>query len=267
MSKPSSICTACGTYFPEALPLPACCPICRDDRQFIAPYGQQWTSQERLGQQHAVLIKPIREGLYSLKMTPSFAIGQRAFLYCSEQGNLLWDCIPLLDQSTVAFIRGLGGLSGMVISHPHYYSQMNLWAEAFDCPIYIHEADADWIMDKGPRIQLWKGNALALNDATVYNLGGHFPGSAVMQVPGRADGTLFCGDTLYIAPSKRFVAVSHSYPNHIPLKGKAVRGIFEQLETIPFDTAYGAFEFQNLEGNAREIIRDSAQRYQEAYDW
>lgn len=282
---PDSICTDCGTYFPNDKPIPEVCPVCTDDRQFVGPEGQTWTSQDKLRYKHNVLIKPIREGLYSLKMNPSFAIGQRAFLYCSDKGNLLWDCIPLLNEPTENFVRGKGGLLGIVFSHPHYYSQMNLWAETFDCPIYIHESDASWIMDPNPRIQLWKGDTLKLGDATLYNLGGHFPGSSVMQVPDVVNGngeptrtgdiepgksgvgSLLAGDTLYIAPSKDFVAVSYSYPNHIPLPGKIVKDIFEKLAAIPFDTIYGAFEYQSLEGNAKEVLKQSAQRYKEAYGW
>jgi hypothetical protein len=49
---------------------------------------------------------------------PSFAIGQRALLLQTSQGNILWDCISLLDEATIDLIKGLGGIQAMAISHP-----------------------------------------------------------------------------------------------------------------------------------------------------
>ena len=43
----------------------------------------------------------------------------------------MWDCIPQLDELTVQFIKSKGGLKGIAFSHPHYYSNMNEWAEAW----------------------------------------------------------------------------------------------------------------------------------------
>jgi len=38
-----------------------------------------------------------------------------------KPGNILWDCVSLIDSDTVARIQALGGISAIAISHPHYY--------------------------------------------------------------------------------------------------------------------------------------------------
>ncbi len=105
-----SICVTCGTQFPPYEALPELCPICNDDRQYINPNGQTWISADELNNTHDVKITKTNENLYSLKVIPDFAITQRAFLIISPQGNILWDCIPLLNNEVVAFIKSMGGL-------------------------------------------------------------------------------------------------------------------------------------------------------------
>src|ERR1700712_2951373 len=115
-----AICTTCGTKFPQEAAVPELCPICNDDRQFINLSGQSWTSSEVLQKDHTVKINKISERLYYLTIKPDFAIGQRAFLLLSPGGNILWDCIPLLDEATKTFIREQGGLKAIAFSHPHF---------------------------------------------------------------------------------------------------------------------------------------------------
>lgn len=263
------ICAACGTQFPLAQPLADLCPICNDDRQYIGDNGQQWTDSDQLKKDHKIRIEPVSENLYSLKIEPGFAIGQRAFLILAPGGNILWDCIPLLDEETISFIKSKGGLKAIAFSHPHFYSNMNDWAEVFDCPIYIHQSDKEFIFNHGPHIQLWGEDRHQLWDnITLHNIGGHFPGSSVMQVPSLSPkGSLFCGDTFFIAPSKRFVAVLYSYPNRIMLSRKEFIKLHEKSEGLKFDTMHCAtFDGQSLFGNAHEVFTSSMKNYLERYE-
>ncbi len=92
-------------------------------------------------------------GLFSLHTKPSFAIDQRAFLLQTETGNVLWDCIALIDDATVELVRAMGGLNAIAISHPHYYTTMQDWSRAFGgIPVYLHEADRQWIMRPAPEM-------------------------------------------------------------------------------------------------------------------
>jgi glyoxylase-like metal-dependent hydrolase (beta-lactamase superfamily II) len=262
------ICTACGTQFPSGKPLPALCPICNDDRQYIGDGGQTWKDTDALNKEYTVTINRVNDHLYELKMMPDFAIGQRAFLVLSGGGNVLWDCIPLLNEDTIAFIKSKGGLKAIAISHPHYYSTMHQWARLFNCPVYIHQSDEEWVMYKGSFVHYWSGDDMPVWDGMkIINIGGHFPGSSVFYIPSMsAGGTLLCGDSLYIARSKQHIAVMHSYPNQIMLTKNEFVSVYRKMEGLEFDTLHGAFVGQSLAGNANEIFVSSMNRYKNSYE-
>lgn len=260
--KSYTVCITCGTYYPPSQ-TPELCTICMDERQYIPVMGQQWTTPDKMRSHHSVKINKLRRGLYELEVNPAFAIGQRALLILSEKGNVLWDCIPLLDEQAIAFIKSKGGLKAIAISHPHYYSNMNEWAETFHCPIYIHQNDVMHIVDKREQISLWKGTELALWDGMKVKLmGGHFDGSSILHVPGLSEkGTILCGDTVYISPSMQHMAVMYSYPNRIPLPIHEANSVLKKFLEIPFDSIYGFYSYQNILENAGEILRKSLSKY------
>ena len=117
---------------------PERCPICDEDRQYVPPSGQAWTTHDVLDAQPFQLFPSARKRSDRHRHDAAFAIGQRALLLATDSGNVLWDCISLLDQATVAIVKALGGLIGIAISHPHYYASMVEWAHAFDAPIHLH---------------------------------------------------------------------------------------------------------------------------------
>lgn len=45
---PSFSCATCAAQFPQSEQPPTACPICEDERQYVALAGQQWTSREEL---------------------------------------------------------------------------------------------------------------------------------------------------------------------------------------------------------------------------
>lgn len=195
-------------------------------------------------------------------MTPAFAIGQRALLVVAPGGNILW-LHSLLDEQTIEFIKSKGGLKAIAFSHPHFYSNMNEWAETFDCPIYIHERDEQWILNKGQHVTLWSGIEKDLGDGIrIINIGGHFPGSSILHVPFLSpEGVILCGDTFVISPSKNHLASMHSYPNKIPLPLAEVRRIKEQMQHLQFDTIHAWIGTQSIYSNAKEILEHSLTRY------
>ena len=259
------ICTACGTQYPESKGILPVCPICADDRQAVPENGQTWTSLNLLTDNHSVIIEKIKEQLYELKMAPSFAIGQRALLVITPGGNILWDCIALLSKPTIEFIKSKGGLKAITFSHPHYYTTMNDWAAIFNCPVYIHQKDEAWIFNKGNYISLWSGLEKELWDGIrIINVGGHFPGSCILHVPFLSPaGTILCGDTFYISPSKKHMAIMYSYPNRIPLPMHEIQRIEKQMEVIPFDSMHGFYDYQNIYADAKFILENSLAKYSE----
>ena len=119
------ICRTCGTQFPPGETPPGGCPICLDPRQYVGYNGQQWTTQEQMqAEGFHNIFKEHEPGLIGIGTEPKFAIGQRALLVKTSQGNILWDCITLLDETTANEIERLGGIQAISISHPHYYTSM-----------------------------------------------------------------------------------------------------------------------------------------------
>src|SRR6266480_5860100 len=155
------ICSTCGVQFTATEAPPDRCPICDDERQYVGWNGQRWTTLEELRQKHHNTMRE-DHGLIGIGTEPSFAIGQRALLIQSPGGNLLWDCITLLDDHTIAEVNSRGGIRAIAISHPHFYSSMVEWAECFDAQIFLHTADREWVMRKSPRIRFWEGTTLSL---------------------------------------------------------------------------------------------------------
>jgi hypothetical protein len=264
------ICETCGTQFAPSERPPQTCPICCDERQYVGYNGQQWTTLAQM--QHNGFRNEFREhesGLIGIGTKPSFAIGERALLVQHPQGNVLWDCMSLIDDETVAQIKSLGGLTALAISHPHYYSTMVEWAERFDVPIYLHEADHQWVMRPSERIQFWSGETHLLKSGlTLLRLGGHFAGGTVLhwQQGAGGQGVLLSGDIIQVVADRQWVSFLYSYPNLIPLPAATVQHIRDTITPWQFERLYGAWFDRIVEHNAHEAVLRSAERYVRALE-
>ena len=105
---PHFICTTCGTLYAESNPPPAACAVCQDERQYVKATGQQWTDLDRLRLTHRNSLKFKEPGLIGVGVEPHFAIGQRALFLRTPEANVLWDCLPLLDEAVVEAVKALG---------------------------------------------------------------------------------------------------------------------------------------------------------------
>lgn len=258
------ICKTCGTQFGASEETPPSCPICDDERQYIGPHGQEWTTLTDLQRDHHAVVKSMETGLTGIGMHPEFAIGQRALLVQTPGGNALWDCISLIDDPTIAAVRALGGVQAIAISHPHYYSCMVEWAHEFNAPIYLHEAERRWVMRPDPAIVFWKGETNSLlGSLTLIRCGGHFEGGQVLHWPEGADGqgAILTGDIISVVPDRGWVSFMYSYPNLIPLNASAVRHIASAVEPYSFDRIYGAWWPRVIPEEAKAGVRRSAERY------
>lgn len=263
---PRYLCQTCGNAYPDSDEPPAECPICLDERQYVGHRGQLWTTMAELeAQGHANHIREEEPGLLSIRTEPQVAIGQRALLVRTPDGNVLWDCISYLDGDTVEALQEVGGVQAIAISHPHFYSSCVTWSEAFDnAPVYLHTDDREWCVFDHKNIVHWEGETIApLAGVTLVRLGGHFAGAQVLHWPAGAEGrgVLLSSDTAAVAMDRRYVSFMYSYPNQIPLPTKKVREMAATLSRYRFERIYGAFPGRTVTADGNAAVERSAERY------
>jgi hypothetical protein len=266
---PAFICTACGTQYPDGASAPARCAICEEERQYVPPRGQTWTTMQALAGGHLNAFRHYAPDVLGIGTQPAFAIGQRALLVRTPGGNVLWDCISLLDEATVTLVKALGGVRAIAISHPHFYTSNAAWAAAFDCPVFLHADDREWIMHPHGRIKHWDGETLTLwDDVTLVRCGGHFPGGTVLHWAGGAEGRglVGAGDILSVTTDRKWVSFMRSYPNFIPLSAREVNGIGAALAPFAFDVIYGHYFDRVIPQNGKQVLQQSVARYIDAIE-
>lgn len=257
-----SLCATCGVE--HAHPLPDVCAICADDRQYLPEDGvQRWTSLTELQPTRAMTAKETEPGLIGLITSPPVGIGHRPFLVQTDAGNLLWDPPAYIDDAAIELVKSLGGVRWIVASHPHMYGVQLEWSAAFDnAPVYVNSRDQDWVSRPGDNIQLWDGTLELTDDLKIIRVGGHFAGSSIAIWTGRdGKGVLLGSDTILPVAAKYRVTFLRSYPNRLPLSGKTIRRIADQMATLSFDRIYGNFEGPAFLENGQKALQDSADLY------
>lgn len=222
--------------------------------------GQKWTTLEAIRAERRCHVRE-DSGYLGVGIEPELAIGQRILLAESDEGNVIWDMIPLVDDAAVEAVQARGVVRAIAISHPHYYSGMVEWSEALGgVPILLHEADREWIMRPDPTIELWSGDVKALGGGlTLLRLGGHYPGGTVLHDAGTS--TLLTGDIVMVIPDRRYVSFMWSYPNLIPLPVSEVERIGAALEPWQFERILGAWWDRLVPRDGNEVVRRSVERY------
>ncbi|CAN5305906.1 hypothetical protein BH10PSE7_BH10PSE7_39730 [soil metagenome] len=256
------ICLQCGAQYPAAAEPPARCIICEDERQYVRWDGQAWTTPQELRAKYRNRLES-DAGVLGIGMSPSFAIGQRALLAETPEGNVLWDCVPLVTDEAVMAIRARGGVVAIAISHPHYYSSLVQWSEALGgVPVYLQADDRAWVTNPHSCIVHWAGEILELcAGITLIRCGGHFAGGTVLHWRGPAGDVLLSGDILQVTMDRRHVSFMYSYPNNMPLGPAAINRIMQSLEPFEYQSVLGAFWGRNLLGDGKNAVATSAARY------
>ncbi len=250
------VCRTCGVQYDEA---PDVCRICADERQYVGWNGQRWTTVSELAAEgHRGVVRAEAPGIYGVGADPSTFIGQRALLVPGPGGNVLWDCVSIVDAETVAAVRAQGGIAAIAVSHPHFYGSMVEWSEAFDgVPIYVHEADRQWVCRPG-NVVFWHGDTHEmLPGRTLVNCGVHFDGVTVLH----AGDELFTGDIVTVVMDRRFVSFMYSYPNLIPERPQRIERAVRLLEPLPYDAIYGGWWGRVVPREAKAAVTASVERY------
>jgi glyoxylase-like metal-dependent hydrolase (beta-lactamase superfamily II) len=258
-----TVCATCGNHYLEAAP--PVCVVCADERQWVPPGGQRWTSLSELVQAgHRSDVREVEPDLTGIGAQPPFAIGQRSLVVRTPQGNLLWDPSGFIDDGAIAAVKEIGGLRYVTASHPHFYGAIVSWSRALGAEILLPDADADWLRaGPGDPVRTWSGSFDALPGVTVIQCGGHFPGSAVVHWAAGADGygVLLSGDTIFVTPGEDRVSFIWSAPNRLPLSEAAVRTVWAAVGPYEFDRIYGGWWTPVLRSGAKDTVQRSAERY------
>jgi glyoxylase-like metal-dependent hydrolase (beta-lactamase superfamily II) len=264
---PCYICITCGNEHAESEQPPDRCAICDDERQYLGLSGQKWTTIEALAETHEVVLREEEPALWSVELQPSFAIGQRALLVVHPQGNVLWDCVSLVDEGALEAIGELGGLAAIAISHPHFYASMAEWSVAFGgVPVYLHQADAAHLRRPDPCVTFWAGDTYPVVDGvTLIWTGGHFEGSSLLHWAAGADGkgVLLASDTVKVGWDCKSVSVMRSYPNLIPVGPTALDQVEARLAPLAYDRIYAAWPGHHILEGAPGVVKQSLTRYRQ----
>ena len=261
---PAWICLTCGVQSTDSDQPPPHCPICADERQYVGWDGQQWTTRRDLVDDgHRSVLREEEPDLLGVGVDPAVAIGQRALLVRTPAGNVLWDCVPLLDDAVGARIEELGGIAAIAMSHPHFYGAHVDLADAFDARVLIPRADREWVQRPSPRIELFDEVVQPLPEVTVARIGGHFDGAAVLHWPAGSEGrgALLTGDTVTVVQDRAWVSFMWSYPNLIPLDEHTIADIARRVEQFAFDRVYGGWWGRVVVRDGAAAVRRSAERY------
>ncbi|KZT29635.1 hypothetical protein NEOLEDRAFT_1153594 [Neolentinus lepideus HHB14362 ss-1] len=280
-----SICTTCAAQYSASGLRPYRigeeafgdgCPICLDERQYVLPTGQAWTSWRELDRKHTMSLQPEPKDSRIVRIVtePKIGqIGQTPFLIRTSEGSLIWDCGPYLSPSVVESILSTTSpskpLLGIAISHPHFFNSSVTWARKLGCKVYICVADKEWFMRKDEFVDDKR--------LTGALRGRHFPGSCVLHWDRSTDapeefsllrtGVLFCSDTFKIAIDRRMMTFMWSYPNYIPLPPKAVQKIWQSLRPFNFNDIYSAWPGDIAYGHGKAKVLKSARRFIEMEGW
>ena len=257
------ICRTCAVEHPDTDAPPAgTCAICSDERQYVRPEGQRWTTLAELAAEgHRGRLEEVEPGLTGIVVEPQVGIGQRALLVRTPGGNVLWDPVGYLDDDLVAAVRHVGGVAAVAASHPHMFGAQVEWSRRFDdAPVYVVAADAAWVQRPDPVVRLVEETAEPVPGVRIVRIGGHFPGSAVLHLTGAdGQGVLLTGDTVACTPDEHWVSFLRSFPNKVPLSAAVVGRVADRVLSLDFDRVYDNFRGR-VAGDAAAWVRRSADR-------
>ena len=127
--------------------------------------------------------------------------------------------------TAVERILALGPVAAIAASHPHMFGVQVEWSRRLGgAPVYVNEANLPFVARPDGAIRSWSGRAEPLPGVTLAQVGGHFPGSAVVHFTAPdGKGVLLSSDTVYVNPDRASVSFMRSFPNHIPLSPDGCR--------------------------------------------
>ncbi|NNC12161.1 MBL fold metallo-hydrolase [Planctomonas sp. JC2975] len=258
------ICATCGVEHADTPQPLAECIICSDHRQWVPRDGQHWTTASEFRDGGIrVRLSEVEPNLIGITSEPNVGIGQQTMLVVTPAGNLLFDPIGYVDEDAAARVLEYGPVIAVAASHPHMYGAQVSWSHALgNAPVYVNEADAEWVRREDPVIRLFSGTLELAPGLALHTLGGHFPGSTAALWDAGADGKgiLLAGDAIFPNPNGTSVSFMRSYPNLLPLSAAVVDRVATKALGLRFDRLFNNFG-RGVPEDAHAVVRTSADLY------
>ena len=255
-----AICRTCAVE--HATPVDICA-ICADERQWVPATGQAWTTLEELRDAGTTVeIVELEPGLHGVSASPGVGIGQHSKLVVTPAGSLLWDPIGYLEDAAVDRIASFGPVGAIAASHPHMFGVSVEWSRRLGgAPVYVNDGNLAFVARPDEVIRSWSGNIEPLPGVTLAQIGGHFPGSAVVHFTAAdGKGVLLSSDTVYVNSDRDSVSFMRSFPNHIPLSPAVVARLVVAIDVFEYDRLYGNFA-NAIGSDGRAVVHRSAERH------
>lgn len=257
------ICLECGVQYPPKADTTDCA-ICENERGGLNSVQQLWTSLTRLKEGPYSNAIRLDGPLMGIGTSPRFGMGPRALIVPTPDGNLLWDCVSLLDETTIETVFALGGLAAIAVAHPRNFGTMIEWSKVFgDIPIYVYDKDAPYV-PQNDAVEIWRGNSYEVfTGITLYNSGAYKVGGTVAHWENGADGegVLLSSDTIQVARDTRWVGFMHSYKYGIPEHPDMVIASLGMISNLKFDVVYGSKWDRVVTEDGKSAVLRSFERY------
>ncbi len=145
-------------------------------------------------------------------------LGGTAYFIVRNEGNILIDC-PTWDETNQEYLRSLGGVRWLFLTHRGAIGKAREFQSAFDCEILFQEQEAYLL--PGLEIAAFRQELNLGNSVQILWTPGHSPGSSCLYYPSEG-GVLFSG--------------RHILPNQlgepVPLRTSKTFHWFRQLQSI-----------------------------------
>jgi len=100
------ICTACGTQYPPSEKPPAECTICEEERQYVPPAGQSWTTPKSLAARSFNCYRQHEPGVIQLWPDGgTYCRSSSQMMHCSGGVSLGAYCVPQAVQMKAGTLR------------------------------------------------------------------------------------------------------------------------------------------------------------------
>ena len=235
---------------------PARCPICDEPRQFVPPSGQAWTTHESLVAAPYQFISAARARPHRHRQRARIRHRAARAVHSHRDGNVLWDCISLLDEATISIVKA----SRRPHRHRHLASALLRVDGGMGACLRRTHSSA--------RRRSPMGHASRSSDQVLerrYAAAGPRRYADLLRRPlrrrhacctgrkaGAAAASLLSGDIVQVIPDRKFVTFMRSYPNMIPLSAPSVERIGAMLEPYDFDVIHGAWFDRTIPHDGKE---------------